>query len=317
MVMKCFYRVKAVLEKMACVIYPDNQLGDSEMTLKAYSYELNLIEQQMIKGGILTPLILKNIPLDVLGLLYLSGSDEYPYLKAQLPEMPSDEVQQQWTGAAGHTLMAQSCAFVKTMIGAFEQITGKSLESSHVLDYGCGWGRLSRLMLKYVPQANIWAVDPWDESIKLCQQHRMLVHLAISDYVPDSLPVGVIRFDLMFAFSVFTHLSQKTAQKVLKVLRDYAQDDALLVITIRPPEYWTVHSNFPPDINARKMIAKHNSSGFAFIPHNRPPINGEVTYGDTSISLEYIKNSWQGWNIYGTELNLVDPYQLIVFMRPA
>lgn len=46
---------------------------------------------------------------------------------------------------------------------------------------------------------------------------------------------------------------------------------------------------FRLNMDATKMIAKHNSSGFAFAAHNRPPIDGEVTYGDTSISLDYKK----------------------------
>jgi hypothetical protein len=53
------------------------------------------------------------------------------------------------------------------------------------------------------------------------------------------------------------------------------------------------------------------------MPHNRPPIDGEVTYGDTSMSLEYIARNWNGWHVVGTDYNLVDPYQLVVFLTPV
>ncbi len=287
------------------------------MSLQTFSREIAHIEHLVKNGAELTPALFDSIPLGIMGLLYLYSLDEYPHLKTRLPEMPPAEVQQQWTGSDGHTLMVQSCAFVKTMTNAFERITGGNLALSNVLDYGCGWGRISRLMLKYISTTNIWAIDPWDKSIELCQQHRVPVNLAISDYLPKSLPVGDVRFDLIFAFSVFTHLSEKCAGQVLKVLREYINNNGLLAITIRPPEYWTaIHSQYPAGKDSQAMIDTYNTEGFAFIPHNRAPIDGDITYGDASISLDYIRNKWRNWEICTTEVNLVDPYQVIVFMRP-
>ena len=43
-------------------------------------------------------------------------------------------------------------------------------------------------------------------------------------------------FDLIYAFSVFTHLSEKTAHIVLSTLRDHIADTGVLVLTIRPKE---------------------------------------------------------------------------------
>lgn len=103
------------------------------MTLSAYSGELNLIEWQIKKAAwCFTPSMLKDIPLDILGLLYLSRFDGYPCLKTQLPGMPSDEIQQHWTGATGHSLMARTCAFVKTMTSTFNRITRRNLENHHM-----------------------------------------------------------------------------------------------------------------------------------------------------------------------------------------
>src|SRR5208283_3225443 len=163
----------------------------------------------------------------------------------------------------------------------------------------------------------IWGLDPWDRSIDLCREHRILVNLALSDYVPKTLPVGTTRFDLIFAFSVFTHLSPKCAFQVTKTLRAYLKKDGLLVITVRPPEYWRMHSALPPGTTPETMAVLHHDAGFAFIPHNRTPIDGDISYGDASYSLEYIQSNWQGWLNVGTALNAVDPLQTIVFLRPG
>jgi trans-aconitate methyltransferase len=113
-----------------------------------------------------------------------------------------------------------SAAFVRTLVSHYEAITGHALEDATVLDYGCGWGCLIRLLYNYVPHEQIYAVDPLDAAIELCRKHGVKAHLALSEYVPRSLPFAC-RFDLIYAFSVFTHLSEKTAHIVLSTLRDH------------------------------------------------------------------------------------------------
>jgi hypothetical protein len=56
--------------------------------------------------------------------------------------------------------------------------------------------------------------------------------------------------------------------------------------------------------------------GFAFTPHDREKIDGEVTYGDTSISDEYIQRNWKNWRTVGTDNFLQDPFQKMIFLKP-
>src|SRR5262249_34256708 len=160
-----------------------------------------------------------------------------------------------------------------------------------------------------------YAIDPWDISINLCREYGLLGHLAISDYMPRSLPVRGKKFDLIFAFSVFTHLSKKCHEMVLSTLRRYIANDGLLIITVRPVSYWAFHASFPVRLDSKKMMECHVHDGFAFIPHNRLPIEGDITCGDASMSLDYIANNWQDWRLVGTDCNSVDSQQLIVYLR--
>ena len=259
------------------------------------------------------PLLLNDIPIDILGNLLLDVPAEYPNIKAFFPSMPPDEIQDQWTGNHGPTLLAASLAFTKTMVAGYTELTGKDLKNSVVLDYGCGWGRLIRLLYKYVPHDNIYGVDPWDRSIDLCKQYGVKAKLAICDYVPDTLPFEN-QFDLIFAFSVFTHLSEKTAKTVLSTLRKYIRDDGILVITIRPKKYWSLYKQGKVK---NEMFQIHEEKGFAFIPHQRAPINGDITYGDASISLGYMEENFPQWELARVITNRVDPHQTVVFLRPA
>lgn len=279
-----------------------------------FENELMQIDKNIISSDkIDIPRLFRRIPLDVFGKLLLNVPEKYPNIRAFFPTMASEEVQDKWTGAHGDSLLKVSLEFIKTLCFGYANLTGKNIEKAKILDYGCGWGRLIRLLYKLTPIDNIYGVDPWDRSIQLCREHGVKGNLAISEYVPRSLPFEE-SFDLIFAFSVFTHLSNKTTQVVLETLRKYISNDGLLVITIRPKEYWHIHRN---GAHAAEMITVHDEIGFAFKPHNRPPVDGDITYGDTSMTLDYFENNFPNWKIETVECNDVDRYQVILFLRPV
>ncbi|PYS15586.1 MAG: hypothetical protein DMG15_04630 [Acidobacteria bacterium] len=258
------------------------------------------------------PQLLSPLPLAIWGELLLEVPARYPNLKAFFPSMASEEIQTHWTGNHGTALLGQTIAFVESLVNGYQTMTRRGLEKARVLDFGCGWGRIIRLLYKYVGYENIFAVDPWDEPIALCKQHGVKAHLALSEDVPVVLPFRG-PFDLIYAFSVFTHLSEKTTNAVLNTLRRYIADDGVLVITVRPKQYWQVHG----DAVADRMMAEHDRKGFAFVPSNRTPIDGDITYGDTSMSVDYVAANFPRWQVVGEHCNPIDPYQLLLFVRPA
>ncbi|MBK8752184.1 MAG: class I SAM-dependent methyltransferase [Candidatus Competibacteraceae bacterium] len=259
------------------------------------------------------PQLLKPISLDVFGQLLLDVPPKYPNIKAFFPSMVPDAAQDLWAGAHGTTLLKQSTTFIKTLITGYTTITGNNMERSAVLDFGCGWGRIIRLLYKYTSYENIYAVDPWDKAIELCQQHRIKAHLAMSDYVPQTLPFSQ-KFELIYALSVFTHLSEKTMHTVFKTLRRYIAEAGVLVITIRPREYWNIYKQ---GAYASDMIEIHDKKGFAFLPHNLHPIDGDITYGETSVTLDYLTQHFPQWKLLNSECNKEDPYQVILFFQPT
>ena len=259
------------------------------------------------------PKLFSHFPLDEFGKLLLDIPPRYPHLKNFFPTMATIEVQKSWTGSHSEVLLYQSVAFIKTIIYGYSLITGKNIEHAKVLDFGCGWGRLIRLLYKYVPVSEIYGLDPWDQSISICKQNQVIGNLEKSDYVPHSLPFAE-QFNLIFAFSVFTHLSEKTTRTVLNTLRKSISEDGVLVITIRPVEYWHIHNKGE---NATEMIALHNEHGFAFKPHNLPPIDGDITYGDTSMTLAYFEENFPFWKIVAVECNKIDLHQIILFLKPS
>jgi len=259
------------------------------------------------------PKLFDGIPLDVFGRLYLDKQIKYPNLSAFMPPMPPDADQDLWTGNHGIILLIQSMAFIESMLSGYRIFTARDIRDAHVLDFGCGWGRLIRLLYKYVSSEQIYGVDSWDKSIENCKKYNVKANFAISEYVPSGLPFDR-KFDLIFAFSVFTHLSEKTFEASLLTLRKHISDNGLLVITIRPKNYWLFHER---GRLTEKMLPLHEKMGFAFTPHNAPAINGEITFGDTSVSKDYIQDKFPQWKIVGSTVNLEDPFQTLLFLQPA
>jgi SAM-dependent methyltransferase len=255
--------------------------------------------------------LMRTLGLDDFGqVLWSMPNPAFPVLSNLLPSMASVEDQRLWTGYDGYRLLGDTASFVRSVAYSFTTQTGRSLTNARMLDYGFGYGRVARLMYKFSPEDRVIGVDPWHRSIEASEKAR-LRNVFLSDYLPRSLPVQG-KFDLIYAFSVFTHLSKMATLLALSTLRDYVLPEGVLCITIRPAEYWSQH----PEVEARQK-EEHRSSGFAFIPHNLPPIEGEVQYGDTSITTKWLLENCPEWRLEAEDRCLSDGMQRYIFLRPA
>ncbi len=281
------------------------RIEHSNLTMNAFiARALDKAEQELLDDLSNLDQVFAQVPLETYGEILLDVPPQWPRLRALLPTMPDAQIQTNWTGNHGPALLAQSVAFVKTALSYSPVWRARELNLK-ALDYGCGWGRLLRLMGKFYPLAQLEGVDPWDRSIQLCQESNIRNPLAVSQYLPDTLPTVANQFDLIYAFSVFTHLSLYAGTACLGTLRRYLSPSGVLVATVRPIEYW---AQTPQPEQAQN----HLKSGYAYVPHNfhvRSP-QGEPIYGDTS--LEPHKLEQQGLRIIGIEQNRADPMQLIV-----
>ncbi|MFM0705112.1 class I SAM-dependent methyltransferase [Paraburkholderia sediminicola] len=259
---------------------------------------------------------LRSRSVDVVGAMLMNIPEQYTTLRKYLPTMASPQVQKHWTGDHGVPLLLQSCAFVRAVREGFHLHTNRPLDGLSVLDYGCGWGRLLRLMLAVTGPENLFGCDPWYKSLEVCDGDRIRANIALSDYLPTDLPFPGRKFSLIYAFSVFTHLSERAATAALSACRKHIADDGMMAITIRPPNYW---DHDPTVVRLRKnegLKREHALKGFAFFPHDREAVDGDITYGDTSISVDFINRRWGDWEVVGTERLLQDVMQTIVFLKP-
>ena len=273
---------------------------------------LETAENAARSGGLLKALpLLRQLAIDDFGLFMIGlPNPDYPVLSSLLPKMASEEIQRKWTGLAGLDLLRQSIIFMRQLDTQCLRHTGKSLDNLTVLDFGCGYGRLIRLLYYYTDPDNIWGIDAWDWSIPNLKEHGVLGHFGQSEESPTELPVDGTRFDFAYSYSVFTHLPPPIVQSCLSAVRKCMKPGALFVATICAYEFWR-HSPDTRKTPAQKRLqTAHETNGYAFYPRTGPQ---GFTTGDASYDIGYL--DYDGWSLLGYERSVLAPYQVCLVLR--
>ncbi|GGX48197.1 hypothetical protein GCM10007385_15030 [Tateyamaria omphalii] len=101
----------------------------------------------------------------------------------------------------------------------------------NVLDYGCGWGRMTRLIRYNFPNGQVCGVDTHPKLIESANgllpdmQHKVVESMG-------PIPFGDGMFDLVFANSVFSHLSEPSAEYTLKEIGRKLKPGGIAVISV-------------------------------------------------------------------------------------
>lgn len=252
---------------------------------------------------------------DFATVLWNSPLKDFPKLSQHLPPMTAANVTEEWTGSSGDRLLDQSLSFVQAVALNYITLTEKPLNGARILDYGCGYGRFLRLFSYFSDQ--VWGVDAWESSLDHSRAAGFADRVKKIDPIPTGLPFDQ-PFDLMFAFSIFTHLSQSTTIGALAAMRTAIAQDGVLCITIRPEEYWAGHFQRlnASSANTDHFVAAHRRDGFAFFPHSGRAEDPNVHYGDTSFTLEWLQANAPGWRIAAVDRAPNDAMQRYIFLQP-
>ena len=260
---------------------------------------------------------------DLWALLLTQQYGLYPHIRALLPAMPDPELQELWNGRSGLPLADQSASFYRTLRQCYTRHGARPLSDATVLDFGCGWGRLTRYLARDVAPGRLYGCDPVTGILDVARASRVPATLATSDFLPRTLPFDE-RFDLAFAFSVFTHLSEEAHRQSLRALHRSLRPDGILIATLRPPAYLRHSEPMRPLWEALGPSPDQalSASGYFFVPHAAAPTHpqyeghGEIHYGETVITMAYLREHWSPlFTVLDVDLLLNDPYQVVVTLR--
>lgn len=157
-----------------------------------------------------------------------AGAPDIPFvpdvmdLASNTPFNPPQEIQQKFVGTSYEGAYAEAAAFVGQ---AREWATsyGQPLDSAdRLLDFGSGWGRISRLLMTLVPTTclHLLDVDPSMTALVNCTLPGANA-ITVDPFPPSVL--GDDTMDHVLAFSVFSHLAESAssawAEEFGRVLR--------------------------------------------------------------------------------------------------
>jgi SAM-dependent methyltransferase len=260
---------------------------------------------------------------DLWALLLTQQYGCYPHIRALLPRMPAPELQQLWNGRSGLALAVQSTSFYRKLRDRYERHSGRPLSGARVLDFGCGWGRLTRYLARDAAPGRLYGCDPVPGILDAARADGVPAILATSEFLPERVPFDE-QFDLAFAFSVFTHLSEEAHRHSLRALHRSLRSDGILVVTVRPVAYLRECELMHPILATLGPDPDHSLAGpgYFFVPHAATPVHpqyhghGKIDYGETVITMAYLREQWSPvFTVLGVDLLIDDPYQVMVTLR--
>lgn len=259
---------------------------------------------------------------DLWAVLLTREYEPYPNIRRLLPGAPEPGLQWMWNGALGLELLGQSKDFY-IRVRELNQRHGRvPLARARILDFGCGWGRLTRFFARDAMPGRLFGCDPTPEILAICAETGVPGELRRSEFVPQSLPFQDL--DLVFSFSVFTHISEPAHRACLEAIHAALAPGGIAVVTVRPPAYLDkdpLMASAREELSADYAKSEFRDPRYVFVPHavegGHPQYDeGEMNYGDTVVSLPYIEENWTDlFEIVETGFLTGDMYQVPIALR--
>jgi SAM-dependent methyltransferase len=229
------------------------------------------------------------------------GLRTIPALAARLPGLPPEETQVRFTGASGDETLREAFDAYTLFLDLYGRHASRQLES--VLDFGCGWGRVIRFFLRDVPSENLVGIDIDETALSICRETNRFCRFAGCDFFPPT-SFEPASFDLIYAYSVFSHLSESSHLGWLAEFQRLLAPGGLLIATTFPREYirrvaelrasgadtraWPGVSSFP---DTRPALAVYDSGDFCYSTFE----GSGVHFGSACVSEQYVRRVWPAW----------------------
>ena len=164
-------------------------------------------------------------------------------------------------GAGAYDLLAEGCAWA-----------GVDLGNAKLLDFGCGYGRVSRVLARELDPARISAFDVDPAAAAFCAREFGVQPLAFgSGWDWSTVPFG--RYDAIWVGSVFTHLDREYARETMQLLLRLLQPQGALVFTTHGDEALARNGwgwfGKPLQSRHAEVCAAYHGDGFFFAPYSR------------------------------------------------
>jgi SAM-dependent methyltransferase len=229
------------------------------------------------------------------------GRRQLPELASYLPGMPAVELQSEFTGSTGDHTMREGFDFYRRCVSLHKQYAVQPLR--RVLDFGCGWGRVIRFFLKDVEPNDLYGIDLSERALAACRAtNRWCQFLKTGQFPPTDFEAE--SFDLIYAYSVFSHLSEEVHRRWLEEFHRIANRGSVVVLTTFPREFLERCAAFEAGEGEsdpewqRRAALWFGAAGDQLEAYDRgefcySPVSEEVQhFGTTCIPEAFVRRAW-------------------------
>jgi SAM-dependent methyltransferase len=177
------------------------------------------------------PLVPRELMLEIMCAAYQGKLSPRLPLEIQ-PGFPPDSLQTGTTGAAGRATLTEAYAFYLDCVAGFDRCGCPISSASRLLDFGVGWGRISRFFLNEILPGNLVGVDVDEDLISTC---RRLFAVGRFEVCSPQPPTGFApgSFDFVVGYSVMSHLSESTCHNWMHEFHRLLRPGGIAALTTR------------------------------------------------------------------------------------
>ena len=153
-----------------------------------------------------------------------------------MPGFPPNSHQTSTHGTSGRNALIEAGRFF-ALVESYARAAGRPInESTRVLDFGCGWGRMLRPFLNRVDAQNLYGADVRSESVQYARELNPFSQFFVVDGMPP-MPFEDSSFDLIIAYSVFSHLNEDVSREWVKEITRVIQPGGLVFFTTQGSDF--------------------------------------------------------------------------------
>jgi 2-polyprenyl-3-methyl-5-hydroxy-6-metoxy-1,4-benzoquinol methylase len=169
------------------------------------------------------------------------------------PMNPPQNIQQKFVGSSYVAAYAEAERFVDR---AFDHWPKGDITTQTVLDFGSGWGRITRMLLRRLRADQVWSSDVDSEMTVLLNSTLPGVNsVTNAPFPPTVFRAGT--FDAITAFSVFSHLSEEAHRQWAAEFARVTHEGSRVYITVLESAFLAVVAG------AQAAVAAGEASDFA------------------------------------------------------
>lgn len=215
---------------------------------------------------------------------------------------PPKEFQEHFVGVSFDAAYIEAADFLNHVFSRVP-IPLNSFDGKKILDYGCGWGRMIRLLRNNpaFDKTEIHGCDNRQEALEVCRRSIPNGYFSRCGNFPPTIYRNGF-FDLIYAYSVFSHLSEKSHMAWAQELSRIIKPGGFVCVTTQAREFIQVcreyregtrkiesewHEVLADSFTDPDAEAKFDSGELLYAP-------GTDFYGETIVPKKFFEEKW-GW----------------------